>query len=134
MSGFFNSYNKKYTEYTNLEGLAEQNGLDKVYQVKKLWINYKSDYNPETPVADLGFCKINIPPHQVYQVKEMLEDEEAVKEIDLGHLGFKIETYEKTIKSGKKEVKKTCYKAIWLDVDPDDFPDYSDEDDEEDDE
>ena len=127
----FSNFNKEHKDYMTLEELVKKNGLDQVYQIKKIWINTKSAYNPETPVVEIEECHVNIPPHQIFEVKEMLADDDCVEAIEAGYCGFKIREYEKILENGKgkKKIVKVCYNAEWTDVDPDDFPSY-DEDDE----
>ena len=74
---------------------------------------------------------VNIPPHQVYEVKNMLASEDALAAIREGRAGFVIREYDKELTNGKKKVIKKCYAAEWIDVDPEDFMDYEDQDDEE---
>lgn len=105
--------------YTNLESLYKENGPDKEYQIRGLYINTKSEVVDEAPVAALSTIYVNLPPHQLIEVKSMMGDKNAVRAINNGYAGFVIRTYEK--KLGKQV--KLCYAAKWIDVDPDDFED-----------
>lgn len=106
-------------KYVKLKELYEKYGADKVYQIKALFINTKSDINEEEPVAALEDTYVNLPVHQLRDVKKMRGDKIAVSAINRGYCGFTIRVYEKEV--GKSI--KTCYAAQWCDVDPEDFVD-----------
>lgn len=113
--------------YTNLESLYKENGEDKVYQIKALYINTKSviEEVKEAPVVALATIYVNLPVHQLGAVKSMRDDKNAVRAINMGYAGFTIRPYQK--ERGKK--KETYYEAKWCTVDPEDFEDIeSDED------
>ena len=108
--------------YTNLEELYKENGEDKEYQIRWLGINNKSEYNEEAPVLALSTIYVNLPQHQLVDIKSMMGDKNALRGINAGYAGFKIRQYTKTI--NKKE--KVCYSAVWIDVDPSDYEDEND--------
>lgn len=103
--------------YTNLEELYKKNGPDKVYQIKALYINTKSEFAEEAPVLALADVYVNIPAHQLSAIKEMINDKNAVRAINMGFAGFTIRTYEKD----RKGKTQTYYSALWTEVDPSDF-------------
>lgn len=98
-------------DYVSLEDLYNTNGADAVYQVRGLYIGTKSDYDPETPILATNEEYVNLPVHQLEEVKAMLADRKAIDGINAGYCGFKIEKYY------QKRFKKDCYAAIWVDYD-----------------
>lgn len=99
-------------EYTNLETLAKENGSDNdhVYVINGVYIGTKSDFDPETPMVAIDGYYVNLPVHQLSEVKSMLDSRQAIQAINNGEAGFIIESYYKA------KYKKTCYKAVWVDV------------------
>ena len=94
-------------EYTNLEELFEENGDDKVYKVTGVYVGTKSQFDDETPLVAIEDRYVNLPQHQLSQVKDILADKTAIKAINDGKCGFVIESYY------QKRFKKTCYVARW---------------------
>lgn len=114
-------------EYTNLESLYKENGEGHEYQIKGVYISTKSDYADEAPMLALADTYVNLPGHQLIDIKSMLADKGAIAAINKGCAGFTIRHYIKKLKkkSGSYE-EKDCYSAEWIDVDPADYE--SDED------
>lgn len=96
-------------DYVDLEDLYNKNGEGAVYQVRGLYIGTKSNYDPETPILATNEEYVNLPVHQLAEVKAMLADKRAIEGINNGVCGFKIEKYY------QKRFKKDCYAAIWGD-------------------
>lgn len=96
-------------DYVDLEDLYNKNGEGAVYQVRGLYIGTKSNYDPETPILATNEEYVNLPVHQLAEVKAMLADKRAIEGINAGNCGFKIEKYY------QKRFKKDCYAAIWGD-------------------
>lgn len=94
-------------EYTNLEELFEENGDDMVYKVTGVYVGTKSQFDDETPLVAIVDRYVNLPQHQLSQVKDILADKAAIKAINDGKCGFVIESYY------QKRFKKTCYVARW---------------------
>ena len=110
--------------YTNLEQLQARDGEDVKYQIKGAYISTKSEYNDESPIIALEDTYVNLPQHQLTEVKEMLASKNAIAAINGGFAGFVIRKYVKNIKAKNGKMKpKDCYSAEWCDVDPDDFED-----------
>ena len=108
--------------YTNLEGLYERDGEGIKYQLKGIYISTKSEFNDESPIVALADTYVNMPQHQLQDIKSMLESKQAIKAINDGYAGFIIRKYTKNLKNKKgKLVPKDCYSAEWCDVDPADF-------------
>ena len=96
-------------DYVSLEDLYNTNGADWVYPLKGLYIGTKSNYDPETPILATDETYVNLPVHQLGEVKEMLADKQAIDAINKGCAGFVIEKYY------QKKYKKDCYAAVWVD-------------------
>lgn len=116
----FGKFNKKQLftnlpegvdEYISLEELYETNGADKVYCLRALYINTRSDFAPETPVALTNNYYVNIPVHQLKEVKAIMDDALAVNAVNNKKAGFKIESYR------KEKYNKTCYRVVWCNYD-----------------
>lgn len=104
-------------EYTNLETLVHDNGMDAEYRLRAVYIGTKSQFDPETPLVLIDGFYVNLPQHQLAEVKAILNDQSAIRAINDGTAGFKIVTYE------QKKFRKTCYAAEWCSVEPDDDDD-----------
>lgn len=114
----------KCTDYTNLETLYNSVEEGTVFQIKGVFINDKSQFADESPLVALNNVYVNLPNHQLAEVKEMLASEDAIRGINAGAAGFTIETYDLTRTNSKgKNVTRTYYKAVWCDCDPRDFDD-----------
>lgn len=110
--------------YTTLEELYQENGPEWKYQLKGVYISTKSDYNDESPIIALANTYVNMPQHQLVDIKNMLADKGAIQAINDGEAGFTIRKYTKNLKkkNGNYE-EKECYSAEWCDVDPDQYDD-----------
>lgn len=111
-------------KYTDLEGLFKLYGPDKEYQLKAVYISKFSQFAPEAPIAALADTYVNLPSHQLADIKSMMNDANAIRAINTGYAGFTIRPYEKkmTLKNGKVKTD-TFYSAEWIDVDPADYED-----------
>lgn len=96
--------------YKDLETLYEENGEDYVYTLRGLYISTKSQYDPEAPIIATDEEYVNIPVHQLDEIKAMLGDPRAIAAINNGEAGFTISKYY------QKRFKKDCYKAVWCNV------------------
>ena len=112
----FGKFNKKQLftnlpegvdEYISLEELYKENGPEAKYCIRAFYINTRSDFAPETPVVLTNDYYVNIPLHQLSEVKDIMTDNFAVKAINNKEAGFTIESYY------KEKYGKTCYKAVW---------------------
>lgn len=101
-------------EYISLEDLSSITVEDgstepQTFIVRGIYINDKSLFEP-SPVLALDDVYVNLPSHLLKPCKEMIADSRAVKAINEGHLGFRIETYV------KEKYNKTCYTVEWVDL------------------
>lgn len=94
-------------DYVNLEDLFEENGEDHVYKITGVYIGTKSTFDDESPIIAIEDTYVNLPQHQLPEVKAMLADKAAIKAINDGQAGFVIDSYY------QKRFKKTCYAARW---------------------
>lgn len=119
--------NKIAGNYTNLEQMYSEDGEGKEYQIKGIYISTSSQFDSEAPIVALANTYVNLPQHQLADIKAMLADKNAVAAINAGLAGFTIRQYERSVKIGKKIQPKTCYSAEWCDVLPSDFEEEEEE-------
>lgn len=100
-------------DYVKLKDLYERDGDDEIYTIRGIYIGTKSEYADESPLLALDDTYVNLPQHQLLDIKEMLNSKQAINCINAGGAGFRIEKYTKKLKSGQKKV---CYKAVWVDI------------------
>lgn len=98
--------------YFKLAEMVEEYGTDVMFQLTGLYINKKSSFDPETPVAATTAEFVNIPVFQLAEVKAMIADDEAVEAINNGEAGFTIEEYDHP-DYGKQ------LKVVWCAYEPD---------------
>lgn len=96
-------------QFTTLETLYKVNGADKVYTIKALYINRKSQYG-DHPVIVTDAELVDCPKHLLDTVENMINDDEAVEAINSGKVGFSVYTYK------DKKHNKTCYSVNWEDI------------------
>lgn len=97
----------KELPYCNAKQLADQNGLEAVYQVKMLYIN-KSGHYGDSPCIVTGGNIVNAPSHLIDSVKDIIIDPPSISLINAGYVGFRIYEYEN--KFGKQ------YSIEWVDI------------------
>lgn len=93
--------------YKTLKQLAEETGLKAEHKIRAIYINNKSLYG-ENPVIVTGNICVNLPNYLTEDIKEMMNDPEAVDYIKNGNAGFKIREYQAH--------GKTCYTVEWIDM------------------
>lgn len=94
-------------DYTSLEDLYNANGANEVYKLCGAYIGTKSLYDPEAPMIATDKEYVNLPVHQLSEIKAMLADKQAIKAINDGEAGFVIDSFY------QKRFQKTCYVARW---------------------
>ena len=94
-------------DYYNLKELYEENGKEKIYMVRALYVN-EYGYYGESPLIVEDNKYINLPNHLTEQVKEIRGDERIVGQINDGLIGFSI--YEYT----QKKHNRKCYSINWV--------------------
>lgn len=96
-------------KYESLSDLFTQNGKDKIYPVKALYINTKSRYG-DAPVIVTDTCMVNVPGHMCDTVRAMMADIEAVEDINSGKVGFTIYQYQARGRNG------LFFNVKWVDM------------------
>lgn len=105
----FNFQIPKDFHFENLANLFDNDGKGLVYNVRGLYINRKSKYG-EAPVIVTDFCLVNAPKHLLDTCKQMLMDEEFIKAVNDGKVGFSIYSYT------TKNSDDLRYSIIWIDL------------------
>lgn len=96
-------------EYAALADLFNDNGANKVYPVCGIYINTKGKFN-DSPVIATDKCYVNFPAHMTDTCREILQDADAIDEINKGHVGFKIYTYHQA------KYDKDCFGVEFVDM------------------
>lgn len=96
--------------YRKLSELLQENGPDTVYPVYALFIT-EGRYGEQALAVIDSHTMVNLPAHTVNTVKDMLDDPEAIGQMNTGTAGFKI--YEYTSKNGR-----TGQSVTWVDRTP----------------
>lgn len=96
-------------EFISLKDLYEQNGTDYTYVLTGMYISTKGKFG-EQPVLLTPTNFVNAPKHLVDTVKDIVSDEEIVKQINSGNAGFKIQKYT------DKNFGKECYSVEFVDL------------------
>ena len=73
--------------------MVQTNGIDNVYTLRGCYLNKKGLYGNE-PVLITETHFINAPSHLAETIQSVLKDENAVKLINAGKVGFKFYEYE----------------------------------------
>lgn len=107
-------------EYIKLKDLYERDGEGEVYPIRGIYIGTKSEFADESPLLATDTHYVNLPQHQLIDIKDMLNSRQAINCINAGGAGFTIEKYIKKLKSG---ASKVCYKAHWVDMESGDIVD-----------
>ena len=97
--GYFSTHfahGKKFTfdstglPFANLKEVVDQNGM-KTLQVKGVF-TYPAKYG-ERPALVISTMIVNLPDHCIGDVKKIMEDDEAIRLINEGKVGFEPSTY-----------------------------------------
>lgn len=80
-------------EYRALADCFNDNGADYVYTIGAIYINTKSQYGNAPVFAVTDGYYVNVPKHMLNTAVEMLNDDDAIKAINAGKVGFKIYPY-----------------------------------------
>lgn len=118
--GFMDKYNKggiifdidiSGFTFVDLKSLFKKSPEGEVFKIDGLYINKKSSFG-DHPVAILikEEFLVDLPAHLVEDVKEILQDPEAIEAIKNGKVGFTIHEYD------QKQYKKKCYGIHWEDI------------------
>lgn len=115
MASFAQRFNKQGTfgvttqglPYVKLVQLYEDNGTEKVYTLRAIYINTRSKFG-DAPVAVIDNAVVNLPSHMLEQAREILSDNEAIAAIKSGNVGFTVYPY--------PSHGKTCYGVHFVDM------------------
>lgn len=108
--------------YTNSKAMYEKHGADKVFRVHGFYPNTKGI--EFTYTASLDDTYLNCPRNLNKDIETILNDRDAIRQINNGELGISFYEYENTIElnSGKK-VKKVCHSFRFHTIDPEEYDD-----------
>lgn len=106
----FNIDTTGYTFKTCKE-LVEDQGLEKVYQIAALYINTKGKFD-DHPVVVIPELKalLDLPSHMTEEVREILNNENDVDDINSGLVGIQLEEYV------SKTYNRKCIGIKWVDL------------------
>lgn len=85
-------FNTEGLEFTTLEEQFKKNGEDKVYTLKSIFINTKSKYGHHPIFATDSFL-VGCPQHMLVTANEILNDNDAINDINNNKVGFTIYHY-----------------------------------------
>lgn len=86
-------------------------GKKPVYTITGIFINSKSKFGPRPFVSTPDFL-MDLPSYQLETVKQMLADEELIKDVNAGKVGFSVRAY------FSNKYKKDCYSVDFEDIIP----------------
>ena len=95
-------------EYWSLKNLYKINKVDEVYLLRGLFINKTSKFGPQG-VAVLTDRYVNLPNHLTETVNRILEDQDAIDQINDCKAGFRIYDY-------KNQNGQTSYSVQFVDI------------------
>ena len=95
--------------FKTLEELYKENGKDKVYTVKGMYINTKGMYGANPVIVCDGYY-VSLPKHLLSTVKEIRGDMQLVNDINNDRVGFEIYEYI------QPNYNRICYSINWLDI------------------
>lgn len=97
----------KILPFCDLKAMADQNGIEAVYQLKMLYINKGGKFGDAPCLVTVNNI-INAPSHMLDNVKDILNDQISVNMINNGEVGFKLYSYSN--KFGQQ------YAVEWVDI------------------
>lgn len=89
-------------------------GKKPVYKITGIFINSKSKFGPRPFVSTPDFL-MDLPSYQLETVKQMLADDELIKDVNSGKVGFSVRSYY------SNKYNKDCYSVEFEDINPDEF-------------
>lgn len=98
-------------DYKKMADVVNDNGLDNEYHVAAVYINTKGRFD-DHPVAVLPEIQalVDLPSHMTETVRAILEDPEAIADIEAGKVGIKFENYH------SKTYNRDCLGCRWVDM------------------
>lgn len=95
-------------EFNSLADLYSEDP-EQIWILRAIWINPETKFG-EQPVFTLNDRYINIPSHMLQRCKDIINDEEAVQQINDCKLGFTVYQYT------DKKFGKLCYSVKFVDL------------------
>lgn len=97
--------------YKTCKDLVEVFGLEKIYQIAGLYINTKGKFD-DHPVAVIPELKVllDLPSHMTEEVREILQNDNDVDDINGGLVGIQLEEYT------SKTYNRPCIGIQWKDL------------------
>ena len=117
MSYFTQKYNRtrKFNvdttnfNYESLVDLYNDNGKDAIYPLTAVYINTKSKFGEAPIFASVSFF-VNAPSYMLDITRNILEDENAIADINAGKVGFKIYVYK------NERFNRDCFGIAFVDI------------------
>lgn len=85
--------NTKERQYITLKELAEQFGINTVYDIHAMFTNTKSRFG-DAPILVIEHHLVNAPQHLLSAVQGMMNDVEIIEMVNKRKVGFKIYSYQ----------------------------------------
>lgn len=105
----FNFQMPEGAEFKSLKDLYEQFGAEYIHVLTGCYISTKGNFG-EQPVLLTPNYFVNAPKHLLDTVKDIMSDEDIIKQINGTNAGFVIETYK------DKTHNRTCYSVRFVDL------------------
>ena len=100
--------NFKYTKLADIFNSNSEGGKDAVHKINGLYVHKSSLGDSPVIIDEENKRLVNLPSHTAETIREILADDEAVKTIEDGKVGYTIYDYES---HGKK-----CYSISFVDL------------------
>lgn len=86
-------------------------GRKPIYKITGIFINSKSKYGPRPFVSTPDFL-VDLPTHMLETTRQMLADDELIKEVNEGKVGFTVRAYY------SNKYHKDCFSINFEDIEP----------------
>lgn len=101
--------------YKKVHEIFDPKNPNKIFTVRGMFTIKKDEKHPdmindESPVVTIDDAWVNVPQHQLEEVKDILSDPAAIEYINQGKCGFILRPYE------TPKRKETCYSLKWVDI------------------
>lgn len=105
------NYDSSKNDFISLQELLFQTKEDSIHTLRGLYINTKSMYG-DAPVAVIDGLNVNLPSHMLDTVRDILNDDGAIADINNELVGFKVYEYHSTAHN------RECYSIKFVDITP----------------